>query len=339
MPGTSHQAESRQAGSSPPVSVTAARQSGRRIALTDVVEAAHTYTERGWHVFPLIPGTKRPAIPSHPEHRCDGRDPLCIDGHLGWEQRATTSSEQIEAFWANKSFGIAIATGPSQLLVIDLDVAKHPDRPSGYDSLAQLENEAGHRLPEETFTVATPSGGRHLYYHQDHEHRLRCSAGRLGPGIDTRGKGGYIIAPPTALADGRYSIECDKPPAQLPAWIAEQLRPAAPETPERPDGRCSTPTLVSARRRQRYVEAAVAGELDRIATAISGDRNNSLFRAAIAFGQLIASDLLEEARARRLLRKSAHPHVTAGAYDEAQANKTIESGLRRGFNEPREIGK
>ena len=53
--------------------------------------AALLYASRGWHVFPLIPGQKRPACPGHPAARCDRSDPWCRRGHSGWEQRATTS--------------------------------------------------------------------------------------------------------------------------------------------------------------------------------------------------------------------------------------------------------
>ncbi len=94
---------------------------------------------------------------------------------------------------------------------------------------------------------------------------------------------------------------------------------------------------MSTDRSRRYVDAAVEGEIDRMATAARGDRNNSLFRAAIAFGQLVAGELLEELDARQVLNEGANHHVVAGAYDESQARKTIESGFRRGLREPRVI--
>jgi hypothetical protein len=44
-------------------------------------DAALLYASRGWHVFPLIPGTKKPACPGHPASRCDRSDPWCRHGH------------------------------------------------------------------------------------------------------------------------------------------------------------------------------------------------------------------------------------------------------------------
>ena len=89
--------------------------------------AALLYASRGWHVFPLIPGTKRPACPGHPAARCDRSDPWCRHGHTGWEQRATTSDARIRRAWSSRPYGIGIACGPSRLLVIDTDQPK-PDQ-------------------------------------------------------------------------------------------------------------------------------------------------------------------------------------------------------------------
>src|SRR3712207_7301897 len=86
--------------------------------------AALLYASRGWHVFPLIPGTKRPACPGHPAARCDRSDPWCRHGHTGWEQRATTNDARIIRAWSGTPYGIGIACGPSGLLVIDCDQPK-----------------------------------------------------------------------------------------------------------------------------------------------------------------------------------------------------------------------
>ncbi len=124
-------------------------------------DAAHAYADAGWPVFPLRPGSKVPAVPGHPEARCDRSDPRCAeDGHVGWEGRATTDQQRVAKAWGRREWGIGIACWPAGLVVVDLDVAKD-DQPSGAVTLRRLEASAGATLPG-TWTTATPSGGRHL---------------------------------------------------------------------------------------------------------------------------------------------------------------------------------
>ncbi len=114
-------------------------------------------------MFPLRPGTKKPATPDHPAHLCDRSDPRCEHGHTGWEQRATTNPDRIERAWTRRRYGIGIACGPSDLVVIDLDIPKTTGHHDGVWHLTRLEHDHGHRLPA-TFTVTTPRGGQHRYY-------------------------------------------------------------------------------------------------------------------------------------------------------------------------------
>ena len=51
--------------------------------LARLLEEALTDAGRGWPVFPLIPGTKRPACPTHPAASCNRSDPHCRHGHAG----------------------------------------------------------------------------------------------------------------------------------------------------------------------------------------------------------------------------------------------------------------
>jgi len=79
--------------------------------------AALDAAARGWHVFPLRPGDKRPAYPDHTADRCTGTDPRCRAGHQGWEPRATTDPARITRAWTAAAYNIGIATGPSGLIV------------------------------------------------------------------------------------------------------------------------------------------------------------------------------------------------------------------------------
>src|SRR6266542_6483026 len=121
-------------------------------------QAALAAARRGWHVFPCHPESKRPAIKQ-------------------WEQQATIDEQQIHQWWPDYSRkNIGVAAGPSGLLVVDLDQPKNPTdlapepwrsrgASTGADVLELAAADRAAHLPD-TFTVTTPSGGRHLYFRQ-----------------------------------------------------------------------------------------------------------------------------------------------------------------------------
>ncbi len=311
-----------------------------RIDRDQLLDAALAYAEAGWPIIPLRPGTKRPAAPNHTATTCDHSDRRCADGHTGWEPRATLDPARIEQAWRHRPYGIGITCGPAGLLVIDLDTAKN-GQPSGAETLAELEQEHGQHLPA-TWTVGTPSGGRHLYYRQPNRHRLLGNtAGRVGPGIDTRGTGGYVVAPPSQLSKGTYWVVDDNPPAPLPHWFSKLLttpaRPHSTPRPARRTGRGPRQPAGGSDRVERYVARAIAGEQLRITTAPKGQRNHVLFCASVALGQLVGAHVLDEDLAVQRLAAAAQTHVGVGAYSKTQARQTIASGLRRGTNEPRHL--
>src|SRR5262249_13434120 len=147
--------------------------------------AALAYAGRGWHVFPLRPGDKRPAFPNHNAEHCTGTDPRCRNGHTGWDQRATRDPDRIRRAWAAHPYGHGIACGPSGLLVLDLD-APNPDTPpsttdtgTGAAVFAALCQRTGQPVPDGTYTTRTGRGGTHLYYrHPARGPQLRNTAGR-----------------------------------------------------------------------------------------------------------------------------------------------------------------
>lgn len=307
-----------------------------------LTRAALAAVERGWHVFPLRPNTKRPALHGH--HDCPHTGP-CADGHQGWEQRATTDPDRIRAAWSQAPYNIGLATGPSGLCVIDLDTCKpgetippeyaRQNATSGEDVLAIVAEQAGQELPGDTLTVRTPSGGLHLHYAAPSHVELRNTGGEQGRGlgwkIDTRAWGGYVLAP-GSLIDGRaYEPLYDGAPAPLPGWMVTALTPAslppAPVAPIRP----------ATGRRSRYLEAAIRAEAAKVHNAPKGQRNACLYAAAVALGQLVAGGALTEAEHGSVLLTAAGRHIGCGAYSEAQARSTIASGLKAGANRPRQI--
>lgn len=225
------------------------------------LRAALACASRGWHVFPVTPGGKRPAF--HREARCPRTGP-CADGHLKPEQRATLDADRIRRCWAAGPYNVGIACGPSGLVVIDLDPPKPGERPpgewgqpginDGADVFAAVCEQAGQPFPFETFTTRTRRGGWHLYFTAPAGLRLANSTGGtprgLGWRIDTRAHGGYVLAPGSFvdLPDGTgwYSVIYDTPPAPLPGWLSERL--SARPAPSSPLGCIPTPLTASATR-------------------------------------------------------------------------------------------
>ncbi|WP_372407739.1 bifunctional DNA primase/polymerase [Streptomyces luteireticuli] len=255
--------------------------------------------ERGWPVIPLRPGAKSPA--GHSEQRCP-RTGRCSDGHLKPEQRATTDPSLIHAAWARGRWNVGIATGPAGLLVIDLDVPKpgNTERaPSGTDSWQALCERAGTRPV--TRQVRTPSGGEHWYFTTPPGTRLGCTVGQLGPRIDTRAWGGYVVAPGSTTPNGAYTVLGDHEPAPLPDWLHNALTP-----PPRP-GHAVPDAL---RNRGGYAAAALRAEERNVATAADGTRNATLLRAARALGRLVASGDLTRNEVEEALSRGAGANAT-----------------------------
>jgi len=271
---------------------------------------AQHLASRGWAVFPLAPGAKRPAIRE-------------------WEHRATTDPDRITRCWhAGAGFGIGIACGTSRLVVLDLDPATDAGGPDGAGALAALAAARGVQLAP-TFTVATPRGGTHLYYAAPPGVQLRNTAGTLAPHVDTRANGGYVVAPGTVLPNGGYELVDDTDPAELPAWLVQALtaRPSASlsAAPQRP---CTD--------RGGYVAAAVRGECDKVRHAPPGRHNAVLCRAAYALGQLVGAGLLEHNTARAELIAAGGALIGADCgCTPGEVTRVIDAGLAAGERNPR----
>ena len=143
-------------------------------------EWALHYAEMGLAVFPLACRDKVPAV-------------------VGGCKVATTERTTIERWWdKNPQYNIGIATGnkSSGLVVIDLDVDKNKGI-DGYDVLRDWQNKHG-KLPE-TWQSITGRGGYHYFYKDAIVHSNRVG---LYEGVDIRGEGGYIVAPPSVHPNG-----------------------------------------------------------------------------------------------------------------------------------------
>lgn len=166
------------------------------------LDAALAYAKRGWPVFPCHPKSKIPATPH------------------GFKD-ASTDERLIRQWWEFcPDYNVAIATGEvSGTFVLDLD-----DKPGR--SVDEALSSLGLTWPE-TPTVRTGGGGVQLVYAFPAGSDLSISGGKLGFGIDTRGNGGYVVAPPSIHPNGvAYKwMDCeDAPLAPTPAVIIEKLK-------------------------------------------------------------------------------------------------------------------
>ncbi len=143
-------------------------------------------------------------------------------------KEATTDESIIRAWWSQwPDAAIGIPTGAINSIVV-LDVDKDDDK--FIDGVMSLKS-----FPElpPTRTVRTPRGGKHFYF----KHPggiIKNSTSKIGPGLDIRGDGGYVIAPPSRNGNGQdYSVKVNGPIANLPKWleimIVEPVRQSSPQ--------------------------------------------------------------------------------------------------------------
>ena len=161
-------------------------------------DQAVALARQGFKVFPLKPGAKAP--------------PLVV----GWPLAATTDETTIREWWA-KWPDANIGIHCEGLLVLDVDVKK-----GGYESLAKLDLEVA--LPT-TYEVATPSGGRHIYFRCDETVSNRVDA--CGAGLDIRAAGGYVVAPGSHTDSGEYRIHRSGDISDAPASLRGRLAGSA----------------------------------------------------------------------------------------------------------------
>lgn len=172
---------------------------------TDCLEAALAYLIRGWSVIPVEPRGKRPLVP-----------------WLEFQQRCARENEVQKWFRARPASNVAIVTGVvSGLVVLDIDVGH-----GGTESLKRLQREHGALPP--TIEAVSGSGGRHFYF--AHPGAVVRNRAGVVPGIDLRGDGGCVVAPPSLHPTGkRYKwktrhVPGDADLAKMPPWLLRLVR-------------------------------------------------------------------------------------------------------------------
>src|SRR5579875_3137095 len=244
---------------------------------------------RGWPVFPCEPGGKRPVVSR-------------------WQERACADVETVIRCWPGSQYNVGIPCELAGVVVLDADTHgqladdwRLPGVRDGRDVLACLCEWAGQPWPS-TYWVATPSGGWHLYFTAPAGVVLRNTAGKLGPMVDTRGAGGYVLAAGSVVDGKPYEVLDDRDPAPLPGWLCWMLAPP-PAAPRR---------AVQHHQGSRSGDR-LRGLVATVAEGQPGDRNGRLFWAACRTGELIAAG-----------------EVDAETATEALVDAALQAGLRGG---------
>jgi hypothetical protein len=174
--------------------------------------AALALADYGFSVFPLIPNDKRPLIEN-------------------WQNLATNDKSRVKEWWhQSPDANIGITTG--DLLVIDVD-----PRNGGNETFKNLVENGG-LLGEEfptTLAAATQGGGTHMFYWLPPGTTARGGANKLGPGVDIKAFGGYVVGAGSTI-DGRpYAWKPTYAPEkhefiQAPEWLVTRCNTARTKT-------------------------------------------------------------------------------------------------------------
>ena len=137
-------------------------------------KAALLYAGLGIPVFPCLVGLKQPAV------------------EKGFKA-ASTDPAQINVWWEQADYNVAMCPDDAGMFVVDLD---------GAAGLASWDNWQTTLGQAQTVRVRTPSGGLHLYFRG----RSQSSVRKIGAGVDVRGIGGYVLLPPSIIAGVEYAF-------------------------------------------------------------------------------------------------------------------------------------
>lgn len=279
-------AKTNESSSSLPAGRTASDAVGQAVRSPDpdaVLAAAHDYSKRGWRVLALY------AVDAQGRCGCgrascnsQGKHPV----ETGWQNTPLLSGADVQATFEDGGRNLGVATGhASGVWVLDVDL----DKPGAAERWEELL--AAHGGLPATRVVRTPAGW-HYWFTMPADFTV-TNSNRLPDGIDTRGAGGQVVAPPSVSAKGPYRVHCDAPIADAPDWLLEYVRPA--ERPGRPQVDLATlPKLADLpapeqERMRTYTDRAVAAETERLTTAGNGKRNDTTFRVACNLVELANS--------------------------------------------------
>jgi hypothetical protein len=289
--------------------------------------AALAHAKNGFYVIPLVENSKRPLISD-------------------WQNRATTNPLQIDSWWSeHPSANIGIVCEVSNLIVIDLDKSKGALPPSpwkefgakdGEDVFKEICRKAGDSHLFDTYTVETPSGGRHLYFYDQNIPIKQGVEVNDWWRVDTRSKGGYIVAEGSCVLDsengrtGKYrSIGKSTVILNFPTWLRDELAPKTIRENFISSTFTNTSTSsISSKFPREFAKQVLSERCAVIRTTPEGNRNQSLIRHATYVGKIIGMGSLDEKAAADSLLEAA----IASGLSHFESVNAIRAGIKYGKN-------
>lgn len=258
------------------------------------------YYQLGWSLIPLQQRDKKP------------------DWHLlggTWEQyqQHRAPLDQLE-HWFSRPRNIGIVTGAiSGVVVVDCDNITARD----------WIRERG--LTAKTMPLSRTGKGWHLFFKHPGKHVGNRAHMHDIPGLDLRGDGGYVVAPPSQHSSGRFYrwlIPADTPLPDLPKWFL-----AAPEAAPTTINGSHTGFHLLPENPLSFAEKTLLDRLTRLLVAPIGSRNDELNRAAFTLGQLVGLGELDRVTVESQLLEAG---LQIGL-SEREIQATIKSGVGDGI--------
>ncbi len=228
----------------------------------NILDAALEYAAHDIAVLPCKPTTKAPYIKRG-------------------LNAASTDADRIREWWRQHPDAmIGCPCGDNDFFAIDLDLRDHAN---GIGAWMDINKKSGD-IAAPGAIGKTPSGGFHYLFAKP-ARKVMTRAGKLAPGIDIRGDGGYVVLPPSCNADGVcYEWQNEWHPAEplspAPGWLLELVC-------EEPDDDGAEVVRMILSGGTVYGMTALEGEVEKIRSAKAGTRNDILNNSAFKVGQLV----------------------------------------------------
>jgi putative DNA primase/helicase len=291
---------------------------------TSILAAALAYAARDIAIFPAASAVKKSC--------------KCAKYSNGARWGATRDLDEVRrdfAHWSGARIGIPTGAD-NHLVVVEIDTIEG----HGVDGAAALALlEAKHGALPNTLQAISPSGSVHRYFrHPGRDIKIKGSASELGPGIDVRGDGQMVIAPPSANPDGRrYRWLNRNPIAAMPAWLIELTREKPRTISQRAIAAIKRPTTngSTSASDDAYGAAALEYEITALINTAPGSRNTQANKSSFNLHQLVGGGALDGAEVRQRLIEACVANGLVADDGLPSVLATIESGRRAGLQYPR----